>query len=211
MSLRMVPPQPISMSSEWAPTASSRAGRGLGPPITKRSIRRIPPRRRKERPFHSCHGACPDSCRFSSHCWSLSVSMGDQKPSCRWASTWSPRHQPVQRLLDEVLAGTQAVEELGPHDEVTAVDPDVGAGDVAHARGRDRPRSWTRRGSCSSDARRGSSRSRRPPSSRRSSPEDPSRSACPRSSRGTSRRPRGDGGRRAASPRWTTEGRCRRT
>ena len=42
------------------------------------------------------------------------------------------RGQPVERLLDEVLTGVQLVEELGAHDEVAAVDPDVRPRDVAH-------------------------------------------------------------------------------
>ena len=40
-------------------------------------------------------------------------------------------HQPTERLLDEVLTWLELIEQLGPHDEVPAVDPDVRRGHIA--------------------------------------------------------------------------------
>ena len=71
--------------------------RASGRPSSSGSIRRAPllrhGRRCEPSRSHSCHGALPLSWRPSRHCLSLSVSIGAQKPSWRWASTWPVGHQ----------------------------------------------------------------------------------------------------------------------
>ena len=127
------------MSSGWAPIASTRAGDASGPAEQQRQHHpeaaeaELAAGDRGRGPTPAT-GRVPLSCRLSSHCWSLSVSIGAQNPSCRCASTLPAASSLLERLLDEVLAGAELVEELPAQDEVAAVDPDVGARHVAHRR-----------------------------------------------------------------------------
>ena len=124
------------MSSGWAPIASSASRGRLG-------------RAQQQRQHHpEADGrelAARDAVGIPDLPWSAAVLVQGLEPLLvlqrvhRGPESLVPlrehlagRHQPLQRLLDEVLAGSQLVEELPAQDEVTAVDPDVGAHHVAH-------------------------------------------------------------------------------
>ena len=113
------PAAPISMSSGWAPRASSRSGRPAGASIRSGGIDAPRP---PAAPIQGAQGGRPDSASASRRFTSRSVSIGDQYPSCLTASSWCSAIRRSKRLLDQLFAGLDVVEDLGAEHEVAAVD-----------------------------------------------------------------------------------------
>ena len=134
ISFSSVPPQPISMSSGCAPKTSTFAGGVSAAPISSGIIRRG---RRLRRVVLDRPGV-PELPRGVAVLVQpleplLVLERVHRRPEAMvlLREHLALRHQTMERLLDHVLAGPDLVEQLRPHDEVAAVDPDVGLGHVA--------------------------------------------------------------------------------
>ena len=203
---RMVPPQPISMSSACAPIASIRMGPASGWPSCSRSISRWPRARRRGGRHPTPATSLGRLVQALEPCLSLKVSIGSPEAVVLLCEQPVLAGEPVNTSLDEVLIGPHLVEELAAN-EVAADDPDVGVGHVEDGAHRPPPSietTWKLRLGCTGEAAGTAGRS-----GRRSSPEGRRRSACRRSWRGTSPRLPGGGGRRADAGRSTRPDRCR--
>ena len=143
VSARIVPPHPISRSSECAADREQAPERACRPDrrasITRRSARGVAVRRAA-----TARGRTRSS--SSSHCRSLIVSIGPKNPSYGYAHDLAAGDEARERLLDELVARLDPVEDLASHHEEAAVDPDVAVfigRDLAHdARRRRSSRRW---------------------------------------------------------------------
>ena len=80
--------------------------------------------------FQTSQGVSPRAYMSSSSCFSLNVSMPTKKPSYLWVTSSLLRDEPLEGLLDELLARLMRLEDRRPEDEEAGVDPDVGPRDV---------------------------------------------------------------------------------
>src|SRR3954463_1306760 len=118
-----VPPQPISRSSACAPRARTVSG---GPP--KPSVRIVGA---SALPASPGRAACGIQALERLHV----LERVHRRPEARVpvGQELAVRDQPLERLLDQLVAWLQVVEDLPAQDEVPAVDPDVGIVDVRDA------------------------------------------------------------------------------
>ncbi len=119
------PPAPISMSSGWAPRH-----RSLEPAGRQRSERQH--RRQASRSWsQTAHGGVPPS--YISSSVLLVLERVHRRPEAVVPEGHQPAllDQPPERLLDELLALADVVEDLPAEDEVAAVDPGRALANVA--------------------------------------------------------------------------------
>ena len=124
-SVSIVPPQPISMSSAWQPSASTRAAARCVPAATGRARQSSSsgraPRRRRAR-----QGALPVSTSASRRCLSLIVSIGCPEALVAVGDQLARARSAAERLDRPAPRPAGSRRALAPEDEEPAVDPDVG-------------------------------------------------------------------------------------
>ena len=123
VSVSNVPPQPISMSSAWQPIASTRRSGSSG-----RQAQRV----HQPGALSACssrptlsQGALTRLVQGLEALPVLDRVHRPEEPVVRIRDELVPRDQPRERLLDQLVARLDQVEDLAPEDEEAAVDADV--------------------------------------------------------------------------------------
>src|SRR5262245_48846063 len=126
--LTIVPPQPISMSSAWAPRQSTRYPAPRVAAGSSGSIaRRVPSGLGRPPDLPGCVAA---RAQILQHLPVLERVHRAPEARVLVRQQLALRDQPAERLLDEILAVLDVVEDLLPEDEEAPVGPDVRPTDV---------------------------------------------------------------------------------